>query len=635
MVTAQAVLSTLNQIFEAGIAITAFSLFIRALTFNLRNRVSRSFALLLACIMVVFSGEAISGATTDAFALDFWLRFQWIGIVYFPAAFAHLSDALLETTGQPSRGRRSKVIRFGYVISTLFLLGLPANRLVGPVLYDDGPVPHLAHTPLSAFFTGIYILAGAFAGWTIWRAYQRTRLSVSRRRMRYLMAGALFMVLGTYPYLQIGSGFANDHPLIFIFLATLGNIAVFIFLMLMAYAVAFFGVSWPDRLVKSRLIKWFLRGPVTVFIVLFLMTLAHETGSIFGAPYTVSIPIITVTTVLLMEHVITLVYPFSERWFFNGGDRDNIQLLQNLSERLITSGDLSQFLEAVLASVCDRFQVSTGFIAALSDEGIEQVVQVGDREKLEKIGLDQALLEEVATGRENGRQELFAWGDFWLHPLYSPGQDELLGLIGVIKDDSHALKEDLGESLIVLGQRAALALEDRQLQQQVFQGLEALSPKVDLIQRLRAATRYDQEEMMSDLDEREDSIDLSKWVKDALSHYWGGPKLTESPLMGLQVVQSAMRDHDGNPANALRSILREGIERVKPEGERRFTAEWILYNILEMKFMEGRKVREIALRLAMSEADLYRKQRVAIEEVAKAVLDMERVVRANHVGENA
>ena len=70
-------------------------------------------------------------------------------------------------------------------------------------------------------------------------------------------------------------------------------------------------------------------------------------------------------------------------------------------------------------------------------------------------------------------------------------------------------------------------------------------------------------------------------------------------------------------------ILRQAIEQVRPEGERRFTGEWILYNILELKFMEGRKVREVALRLAMSEADLYRKQRVAIESVAKAIEEME------------
>ena len=120
---------------------------------------------------------------------------------------------------------------------------------------------------------------------------------------------------------------------------------------------------------------------------------------------------------------------------------------------------------------------------------------------------------------------------------------------------------------------------------------------------------------------------MIQWVKDALTHYWGGPRLTESPLLQLKVVKDAIQDHEGNPANALRAILKQAIERVRPEGERRFTAEWILYNILEMKFLEGRKVREIALRLAMSEADLYRKQRVALEAVTKAILDMEEQAR--------
>ena len=43
--------------------------------------------------------------------------------------------------------------------------------------------------------------------------------------------------------------------------------------------------------------------------------------------------------------------------------------------------------------------------------------------------------------------------------------------------------------------------------------------------------------------------------------------------------------------------------------------------------MEGRKVREVAMRLAVSEADLYRKQRVAIEAVANAILEMENQAR--------
>ena len=77
------------------------------------------------------------------------------------------------------------------------------------------------------------------------------------------------------------------------------------------------------------------------------------------------------------------------------------------------------------------------------------------------------------------------------------------------------------------------------------------------------------------------------------------------------------------------------MDNVRPEGERRFTGEWILFNILEMKFVEGRKVRDVATRLAMSEADLYRKQRVAIEEVARVILDMERQTQAQVVNEEA
>jgi hypothetical protein len=91
-------------------------------------------------------------------------------------------------------------------------------------------------------------------------------------------------------------------------------------------------------------------------------------------------------------------------------------------------------------------------------------------------------------------------------------------------------------------------------------------------------------------------------------------------------------DYDGNPTNALRGILKSAVEHIRPEGERRFTAEWILYNILELKFMEGRKVREVAIRLAMSEADLYRKQRIALEAVSKAIIGMELAAREEEQG---
>ena len=86
-----------------------------------------------------------------------------------------------------------------------------------------------------------------------------------------------------------------------------------------------------------------------------------------------------------------------------------------------------------------------------------------------------------------------------------------------------------------------------------------------------------------------------------------------------------MGEHDGSVVKGLRAVLEQAIERQRPEGQREMTApEWILYNILELKFLQGRRVREIARRLAMSESDLYRKQRVAIEAVARTLAEMER-----------
>ena len=117
--------------------------------------------------------------------------------------------------------------------------------------------------------------------------------------------------------------------------------------------------------------------------------------------------------------------------------------------------------------------------------------------------------------------------------------------------------------------------------------------------------------------------DVSTWVRDALTQYWGGPRLTENPLMGLDIVRQEMNGDPNNATNALRSVLKRGIDQIRPEGERNISGEWTLYNILDLKFIEGLKVKEVARKLSISEADLYRKQKVAIEELAKTIIRME------------
>jgi len=156
--------------------------------------------------------------------------------------------------------------------------------------------------------------------------------------------------------------------------------------------------------------------------------------------------------------------------------------------------------------------------------------------------------------------------------------------------------------------------------------LEGLVSRMDMMQQLRGVSRYGHvAELPPPSADLISDPDFSGLVRDALRDYWGGPKLTESELLRLNVVWREMEESsDHNPVRALRTVLAQAIEKLKPEGQRSLTTtEWILYNILEMRFLQGRKVRDVALRLAMSESDLYRKQRIAIEEVSKQIEDME------------
>lgn len=622
-------LQNINNILTAGIAITAFSLFLYALSFNLRDRVARSFAIILLCVVVVFTTEALQNKSVPDWGIELLLRLQWIGIIFLPPSYLHLSDALLVTAGRPSRGRRRLAVRLVYVLSAVFLVLLASGSLVGGLIADGKPAPHLQHTAWTQAFTLFYIAVIAWAGFNFIRAYQKMLTRSGQRRMLYLMAGATAPALGSYPYLLYGSNFAAHYQLVFWSAAFINNLLVAVLVILMAYAVAFFGVSWPDRVVKSRLFKWLLRGPVTASLALTMMTLVRRAGELFeGDPYTGFVPLVMVATVLLFEHAITLLSPIWERVLFFGRDRAEIQLLQNIEERLLTRSDLQQFLENVLAAVRDHLQSPCAFVAALDGEELSLSVVAGNRHMLENEDLNEVLRLANHNG-ESGRQE-FIWGDFWVLPLHqrkmNGDRDELpplLGLLGIARKADQPIDGDQRDALWLLANRVAFALEDRQLQQRVFRSLEDLQPQMDMLQRIRAAGRYDSTVNLLTEPKLEEA-DLADWVKDALTHYWGGPKLSNSPLMKLRIVQTLVDNYDGNASNALRALLRKAVDQVKPEGDRRFTSEWILYNILEMKFIEGRKVREVAGRLAMSEADLYRKQRVAVEAVARAILDMEK-----------
>ncbi len=616
------IVRTISQILTAGIAITAFSLLLYGLSFNLKDRVARSFAWIMFSLVIIFSTESFSGTTSSANLIDLWLRIQWIGIIMLPASYLNFSDALLATTGQPSRWRRKWAIRIANVISLVFIILLTTPWFVGPVVLDQPPAPHNQPLLLTRVFTVYYVFIFILSWVNFVRAYNRTVTKSSKRRMLYLTVSGLAPAIGSFPFLLYGFTFAASQPLTFWIIATLTNLFLMGFVVVMAYSVAFFGVPWPDRVVRSRLFKWLLRGAITAILTLAVVTIVRRAGQAFGNPYNAFVPISMIVVILVSEYAITMFYPYIEKLFFFSKDEEDYLMIRSLEDRIITRSDMKQFLEMVLAAICDRLQASGAYLLEATEEGLDIVIHTGEEHVL-PIHLPE-LDNLVETVTDDTRQ--FNWKNDLLIPLRngSNGNSHLiLGYLG-INDFSGKIHEDIDdrEALKVLLDRTIMVLRDRMTQENLFRTFERLNPQEELIQKIRAVGRFDRKGVL----QVETSIkqgELTQAVKDALTHYWGGPKLTENALLKLEIVKKELSEEEPNQANALRTVLKNAIDQIKPAGDRKYTSEWLLYNILELKFLEGKKVKEIAMKLALSEADLYRKQRVAIDLITTTIVQME------------
>src|SRR5690606_29069683 len=136
-------------------------------------RVARSFAIILLCVVVVFTTEALQNTAIPNWGVELLLRLQWVGIIFLPPAYLHLSDALLVTAGRPSRGRRRLAVRLVYVVSLGFLVLLALGLLVGRLVPNGEPAPHLQRTIWTEIFTAYYIAIMVWAGYNFLRAFGR------------------------------------------------------------------------------------------------------------------------------------------------------------------------------------------------------------------------------------------------------------------------------------------------------------------------------------------------------------------------------------------------------------------------------------------------------------------------------
>lgn len=637
------VLELTNETLTATIVIVAVSIVLYNLARNTRDRVTRASSLVLLCVVFAFLGDVFIALDPGDEYLAVWLRFQWIGIAFVPATLLHLSDALLATTGRPSRGRRRAAIRLSYALGATFMvLALFTDAVIGGPITPD--IPHLAAGPAFPVYVAFLLVAAVFSMVNVIRARQRCLTRYTQRRMTYLLSVFLAPAWGIFPYSLLGRiGVERDTTMLIVL--NLANMILMLMLVFLAYPLSFFGSERPDRVVKSQLMEFMLRGPLTGAAVLAVVLFVPRVSNVLGLDGDTFMPFAAVATVLFLQWSITLLLPVLQRWLIYTQDQQRAQWIQRLSDRLLTPADASQLLEAILAAICDNLRVPTAFVAQMEAGGARLVQVVGElapsSEALTSPELSRIGGEDVADANSPAQaQELpragdfYIWRSYWLVPLRrsSVGQNgvqvPLLGVLGVwARAPQPDLTAEEHEVFAALTGQAARVLEGVQHQSEVFAVLEGLASQMDIMQRLRGLSRYGRVDALpKPADDVPASSDLLNLVKDALRDYWGGPRLTESELLKLNVVWREMEEsQDQNPVRALRTVLAQAIENLRPEGQRSLTTtEWILYNILEMRFLQGRKVRDVALRLAMSESDLYRKQRVAIEEVARQVEEMER-----------
>ncbi len=619
----------MNLLVSQAILIVTFSLLFYIASRNWRNSVARATALLLLGVVIVYGGDVLLDKAQLSTTRAVLLRAQWLGIALVPAAYLHLSDALLTSVGYQSL-RRWWVVVVGYVAAAGFVLLATTGDLLVRGRRSNQMLEQFGAGPLFPLFAVAFAIATVGGLYNIERARRRSHTAGGRRRLTYLGLSFLAPGMAVFPYLIVASFGASFAPALVLLISNVANLGIAVMILVLAYSVAYQGVLLPDRLVKQDFIRWLLIGPFVGVTVIFCFEVLPLFADALGLPQSTLVTFGVMIFTVLMPNLIDYLRPRLEALLL-WQDRDQISWLRRFDRRAFTNSDLRRLLENTLTTICGAVRAESGFVAAPEDAGAIVKASAGPRHQIKHFLHDHqlmALLEQARAQSSRARGSLPEASDFvvvepyWLLPLHTT-TGEFLGVVG-IAGLSVGLTLEVRRLIGTLAHQMELALENVQLQARIYGALRNITPEMQTLQQLAAQPEGGQPINLEQLDPDIAMMpNFDQLVKDALNHYWGGPKLSESPLLGLKTVRN-LRQDGGSATKALQAVLREAIENLRPDEQLNPTAqEWMLYNILSLRFLQGLRIRDIADKLAMSESDFYRKQRVAVEEVARQLALME------------
>jgi hypothetical protein len=632
------ILEQLNQLFSATVLIVTFSLLAYIFLQNWTNDIARALLVLLAGVVVVYSGDMLLPLANRSSTLEFLGRAQWLGIAVVPAAYIHLANGLLSLTDQIAQARSGRpLVYLAYGGSAIFflLVALGTNLIVREGL-PSGPVAQFQAGPLFWSYS-VFFLAGAIVAlWAIIQSQRAALTFTQRRRLIYLGATFAAPGIGVFPFLVIGAPASVPTGAILLLQAIASGI-VTVMVTVMTYSVAFQGVLLPDRLIKQDFVRWWLYGPfVGITIVMFMQTIPRL-EELFGLPRDTLLTFGVMLMTVLMPIIVSRIKPYFDALIYRQ-DQEEIDYLRNLPRSIFTRTDLRVLLENSLVAVCGALHVDTGFVIAPGDGSYTVRAVCGRRHEVKRFVTEYPLkelipqLEQLPPRPRDSLPPTDAFifcGGFCLLALRSP-DGIFLGALGVaappeLMRRGGELSQETRHLISVLAHQMELALSTTEMQRRIFDTLRGLGPEMQSLQQLASKLEQATPATIASMDG--DIVmqpEFPQLVKDALNQFWGGPKLAESPLLTMRSVRRVLDSQGGSPTRALQAVLRQAIGNLRPDEQLDPSAqEWLLYNLLEGRYLQRKTVRDVANRLAMSESDFYRKQRVAIEEVARQLALME------------
>ncbi|MCB0030325.1 MAG: hypothetical protein KDE28_20585, partial [Anaerolineales bacterium] len=347
------ILALINDVVQSTIVIFGASIVLYNMRFVLRDRASRAFTALLFFLVIAFFTELVASQTEFLSSAELWLRLEWFGIAFVPAAQYHLADALLASTGDLSH-RRRMFARSNYLVSAIVLIAvLRTEHVVTSVRFSES-IPHLRPGLLFWVFSVYYFVLTALSLRGILVARERSQTTPSRQRMTTIAIVFLAAPISVFPYLIVAGPIANV-PILFWTASIAANLVSGIMFSLLTLRLAQFGTTNSDSVVRVRLYKYLARAPLAATIVLLVIVLVGRTNNFLNLPEETSLAVAVVATIIFVEGAIHVYKRPLER-FFQLDDDPDVRRVQELSERVLTTREMHEFLESLLVGTVNALQ---------------------------------------------------------------------------------------------------------------------------------------------------------------------------------------------------------------------------------------------------------------------------------------